>query len=114
MRKDPLIYIRHMDSCLERIIQYTAGLDEAAFLRDTLVQDAVLRNFEILGEAAKNVDDAFRQQYPEIEWRKISGMRDKLIHDYIGVDLWAVWGVVEKVLPRLKADIRGILLNEGN
>ena len=64
------------------------------FLKNNLIQDAVIRNFEIIGEAAKKLNDDFRATYSEIEWKKIAGMRDKLIHDYIGVDLWAVWGVV--------------------
>lgn len=69
----------------------------------------MIRNFEIIGEATKKLNDYFRAKYSEIEWKKIAGMRDKLIHDYIGVDLWAVWGVVEKIIPTLDTQIKEIL-----
>ena len=69
------------------------------FLGSTITQDAVIRNFEIIGEAVKNLSSDFRSKYPDVEWRKVAGMRDKLIHDYIGVDIWSVWGVVKDILP---------------
>jgi len=77
-------------------------MDEQSFLENPLIQDAVIRNFEIIGEATKNLSMEFRKKYPDIAWKKIAGMRDKLIHGYIGVDLWAVWGVVENILPELE------------
>jgi uncharacterized protein with HEPN domain len=77
-----------------------------------MIQDAVIRNFEIIGEATKNLDQDFRLKYPHIEWKKIAGMRDKLIHDYIGVDLWAVWGVIEHVIPKLEIQIEEIRRKE--
>jgi uncharacterized protein with HEPN domain len=87
-------------------------MDEQSFLENTLIQDAVIRNFEIIGEATKHLSDSFRAKYPNVEWKKIAGMRDKLIHDYIGVDLWAVWGVVENVLPELEHSINEIITKE--
>lgn len=112
MTKDPIIYGEHIGSCIARIKEYSVGLDEAGFLQNNLIQDAVIRNFEIIGEATKKLKDDFRAKYPEIEWKKIAGMRDKLIHDYIGVDLWAVWGVVEKIIPVLDIQIQTILKKE--
>lgn len=112
MKKDPIIYIEHIGSCISRIIEYTEGIDEDGFLKNNLIQDAVIRNFEIIGEAAKKLNDDFRVKYSEIEWKKIAGMRDKLIHDYIGVDLWAVWGVVENIIPTLKTQIEDIIKKE--
>jgi uncharacterized protein with HEPN domain len=91
--KIPAIYIEHILICIQRIKDYTEGLDEKGFLANNLVQDGVIRNFEIIGEATKHLNDEFRSKYPTIEWKKIAGMRDKLIHDYIGVDLWALWAV---------------------
>lgn len=112
MKKDPIIYIEHISVCISRIKEYTKGIDEDAFLNNNLIQDAVIRNFEIIGEATKKLNDDFRAKYSEIEWKKIAGMRDKLIHDYIGVDLWAVWGVVENIIPTLDTQIQDILKKE--
>lgn len=113
MEKNPIIYIEHIKDCIEKIKTYTQNLSEEDFLINSLVQDAVIRNFEIIGEASKHIDDDFRKKYPEIEWKKMAGMRDKLIHDYIGVDLWAVWGVVETIIPVFETQIQNILNNNG-
>lgn len=109
MKKDVIIYIEHIQQAIERIQGYTQGQTEAGFLSNTLIQDAVIRNLEVIGEAVKKLDDELRKKYSEIEWKKIAGMRDKLIHDYMGVDLWMVWAVVEDILPDLKAKIDEIL-----
>lgn len=112
MKKNPSIYLGHILDCLSKILTYTSTLDKIGFLQSTIVQDAVIRNFEIIGEATKQLDSDFRLKYPDVEWKKLAGFRDKLIHDYIGVDLWAVWGVVESIVPRLKEQIDAILIIE--
>jgi uncharacterized protein with HEPN domain len=98
---DERVYLLHIRDAIDRITSYTVdGRD--AFLEHPMIQDAVLRNMEILGEAAKRVSEPTRSQAPEIPWREMAGMRDKLIHDYFGVDLSLVWDVVVSELPDVR------------
>jgi uncharacterized protein with HEPN domain len=91
MSKEQLVYIYHMLDAIKAIRSYTKGMGEAAFLKNKMAQDAVIRNLEILGEAAKRVAPSVRAAHLSIEWKKISGMRDILIHEYLGVDLEKIW-----------------------
>jgi uncharacterized protein with HEPN domain len=109
MQKDNIIYIEHIKTCAEKILFYTNNLNEQQFLQNELVQDAVIRNLEIIGEATKKLSLSFREAHKDIPWKDIAGMRDILIHDYIGVDLWAVWTTVEKYIPELIEKIDLIL-----
>jgi uncharacterized protein with HEPN domain len=104
MKKDPRVYLAHILECAERIEQYI-GEGESAFQRKSIVQDAVIRNFEIIGEAAKRVSEEYRVKHPEIPWRLMAGFRDVLIHAYEGVDLPRVWRIASQDLPRVKAAI---------
>ncbi len=110
--KNSIIYLNHILDCINKIKIYTTGIDKDKFLSNPLIQDAVMRNLEIIGEATKQLNPEFRSKYPEIEWKKIAGMRDKLIHDYIGVDLWAVWGVVEQIIPKFHEQLSEIIKAE--
>jgi len=112
MEKNPTVYLKHIINCIGKIKTYTDGMDQGHFLDHTMTQDAVIRNFEIIGEAVRKLDQKFRDKYPQVEWKKIAGMRDKLIHDYIGVDLWAVWSVVVDVLPEFEKNILNIIDQE--
>lgn len=112
MKKNPIIYLNHILDCTKKIKTYTEGMNQDDFLNNSLIQDGVIRNLEIIGEATKQLDQEFRLKYPQIEWKKIAGMRDKLIHDYIGVDLWAVWGVIEKIVPDFDEQIQEIIKKE--
>lgn len=96
--KDPRVYLAHMLECIERVELYTRDGHEA-FLASPMAQDAVIRNLEVIGEAAKRVSDNFRLSHPEIPWRGMAGLRNVLIHDYEGVDANQVWRVVEGELP---------------
>ena len=108
MSKDPRVYLAHILECILKIERFTQ-VGRAVFLKDELVQDAVLRNFEVIGEAAKRLDDTSRSDHPQIPWRAIAGLRDVLIHQYEGVNLQQVWNIVEKDLPGLKNSIKGLL-----
>ncbi len=109
--KDDLAYIEHIIECIQRIKTYTSGLSKAEFSNSELIQDAVIRNIEIIGEATKKISESTKQVYYEIPWKEMSGMRDKLIHDYMGVDIEVVWKTIETDIPvlyKMILTIRGL------
>jgi len=108
--KDDTIYLLHIRDAIDRIFTYTTD-GESAFKNDLKTQDAVIRNFEIIGEATKKLSDTLKTKHPDIPWRKITGMRDRLIHDYFGVSLNIVWDTIINFLPELKKKIEGLLKN---
>ncbi len=108
MEKNPYIYLQHILSSIQRIQTYMTGLYENQFYQNELVQDGVIRNLQIIGEATKNIPASFKSQHQNIPWKKMAGMRDKLIHDYISVDLEAVWIVVSENLPQLQVELQNI------
>lgn len=100
MKKDPQIYLAHINDSIQAIRDYTKDGKDSFFI-DRKTQDAVIRNLEIIGEAVKSLPKEFTSRHESIPWKNIAGMRDQLIHHYFGVNLKLVWGVVENRLEEL-------------
>lgn len=112
MSRSQLEYLRHILDEAEYLVAHSQGMSREHFMRDETVKRAFVRSIEIIGEASKQVAEAFRQKYPHIEWRAMAGMRDKLVHEYFGVDYDIVWDVVTSKIPRLRREIELILQEE--
>jgi uncharacterized protein with HEPN domain len=107
MKSDKL-YLIHILECITNIESYLPN-GENDFFSSKLIQDAVIRNLEIIGEATKRISKGFREQHSDVPWREMAGLRDVLIHDYFGVDNGIVWNVVDKEIPQLKEKITKLL-----
>ena len=108
MHKNDLVYTDHIINCIKKIRKFTKGIEKREFERNELLQDAVIRNFEIIGEASKKISKDFKKVYYDIPWKEISGMRDKLIHDYLGVDIEVIWETIIQDLPFLQKELKKI------
>jgi len=111
MSRDESLYLEDIQDACEKVLKFTAGMAYKDFVHDDLHFDAVVRNLEIIGEAAKNISEETRQNYPSVKWRKIAGFRDIVAHNYFGVSDEIVWDVVENEIPLLLEQIR-IMLSE--
>lgn len=100
--KDDTIYLVHIRECVNRIEGYIKG-GRQEFLKSLMVQDAVLRNLQVMAESCQHLSEKLKSNNPQIDWNGLSGFRNVLVHDYLGVDLERVWILVEKRLPELKA-----------
>ena len=108
MIKDDLAYIDHIIESIRKINDYSSGLSFRDFKTNELVQDAIIRNIEIIGEASKKISLETKQTYHKIAWKEIAGMRDKLVHDYLGVDVGVVWKTIKEDIPILEKFIKEI------
>lgn len=100
-KRDTILLLEDMLHATQKIKRYTLGLDFDSFLADEKTLDAVIRNFEIIGEAANRIDIDFRDANPEIEWKRIRGFRNRIVHDYFGIDYEIVWEIIENYLDEL-------------
>ncbi len=106
MSRDYKVYLEDILEAIGKIRTYTAGMSADSFGADDKTLDAVLRNLEVIGEAVKRIPDEVRSQHQQVEWKKIAGLRDILIHKYFGIDAEIIWDVVCNKLPELERQIR--------
>ncbi|NVM19851.1 MAG: DUF86 domain-containing protein [Candidatus Lokiarchaeota archaeon] len=108
MKKNGKIFLTHILDSINLVEEYLKGKSKLDFLNSKQLQDSVIRRIEIIGEAIKNIPNDIKENYSQIPWKEITGMRDILIHQYFGVDLNLTWQVIDKDLPRLKRQISDI------
>ena len=104
-----LVFMKHILDEAEFLMKNYQHIELQDLLEDEVLQRACLRSLEVIGEATKNLSDEFKASHPEIEWRKIAGMRDKLVHHYFGVDWEVVWIVLVDKIPPLREDVKGLI-----
>ncbi len=109
MSFEPLEYLRHILIEADYLVEQCDSLSKEQLLANETLRRAFVRSLEVIGEAAKKVPDTFREQHPEVEWRAMAGMRDRLVHGYFGVDYELVWDVVKNKVPVLREQIGHIL-----
>jgi uncharacterized protein with HEPN domain len=111
--KDDRLYLVHIGECIARILRYTAG-GRDAFLRDTMVQDAVTRNLQVLAESTQRLSDGLKARRPEVDWRAVAAFRNVVVHDYLGLDVPQIWSIVERDLPPLRQAVEAALQDLGS
>ncbi len=111
--RDYRLYLKDIVAAMESIQEFIAGIDFEEFCADDKTASAVMRKLEIIGEAVKQVPQDVRQKYPQVPWREMAGMRDKLIHFYFGVDYSLVWRTITERVPKIQEEVRLILEEMG-
>ena len=109
MKKDDSVYLHHIIDAFVQIEHYTEGVSHEEFLRNRLLQDGVIRQLEVMGEAARNLSEDLRSEHPQIPWRQMIGLRNRMIHAYFNVDLQIIWEIVQGDIPDLKQKMKQIL-----
>ncbi len=108
-KRNEKLLLKDILESIDKIFDYTKNISKEDFLSDEKTKDAVVRNFEVIGEAASKLSEELKAKHSDIDWRGVIGLRNVLIHDYFGVDYNIVWTIKEKFLPELKAKLRDIL-----
>ena len=103
------IYLGDILDAIRRIESYTAGVKKKEFIEHFMMQDAVMRQIEIIGEASNSVSEEFQEQHSELPWFQMRGIRNKIVHEYRGINLQVIWDTVKNDLPMLKKQVQGIL-----
>jgi uncharacterized protein with HEPN domain len=111
-RRDYILFIEDILTCIEKIERYTHNVSFEEFCGNDMAVDAVIRNFEIIGEAVKKIPEEIKNKYANVEWKEAAGFRDVLIHDYFGIDIEAVWDTVRNNIPPFKKEILKVLESE--
>ncbi len=111
--KDDRLYLIHIAECLSRVQQYTAT-GKQVFLKETLVQDAVIRNLQILSESTQRLSSELKTKYGDVDWRGMAAFRNLLVHNYFGINLERVWQIIEQGVPTLQLKINAILAELGS
>ena len=111
MKKDDTVYLRHIIDAFLQIERYTNGVTYEEFLSNSLLQDAVIRQLEVMGEAARNLSADLQNEYPAIPWRQMISLRNRMIHAYFNVNIQIIWEIIQGDIPNLKKDMMRVLEN---
>ena len=114
MYRSQLLYLNDIAKATENIRSYIGDLSFDEFANDQMRIDAVIRNFEIIGEAVKNMSEDLKKEFPKTDWKAVAGFRDILIHGYFGIDLEILWDIILHKVPELQDEIAMIIVNENN